>query len=698
MDLASFTETRERDTLQGLCDLAANVLRCGCAGFAIDDPGVPASGSAGLRAMDPGIAAALVGAVLEIARGHEDAPLPVGGTLVWRRAYVGDAVAAFFALFANRPPEDPDHAQMVVGSCAEIAAEMAVQEKRRRRDALAHAMLRHIEEIAHIGAFEFDPDSGRFVWSDEVFHIHGLDPPVAPDLEQLLALSPPPAREKLRLEFEQAAIEGRSFDLTTPVEAADGRDRTIRTIGRARLAGGRVREIFGTVEDVTRQIDAEQRTWWAANHDPVTALPNRLLFDDRLTSAIQRSKRQGSGFAIALVGIRRPFATARGPSAGITDREVVIVATRLGAAVRESDTLARVSADEFAILLNDIGSSEMLEVPLRRVVDRFLADDGAAADDDASAIHTLPHDLAMSCGVALFPKHGRSADALLRAADLALLRAKARPDLPYVVYDRTIAASASKRRESILDRARESLERNEFVPYYQPQVDIETSEIVGAEALVRWKTPDLVLDAKDFAFALNDHEIGSRVSAAILGAVIEDIEKLKRHGDRPFRVSVNASRTEVLRNDFLETFLERTRQGKLRADDFIIEITEDVIIGIADQKLHDKISYLASSGVEFSLDDFGTGYASLIHITSFPIKEIKIDKQFITGIEHDRRKRAIVRGIVSIARSIGLHVIAEGVETYEQEDVLRSIGCRYAQGYLYSFPLPFDQFAALFES
>jgi EAL domain-containing protein (putative c-di-GMP-specific phosphodiesterase class I) len=271
------------------------------------------------------------------------------------------------------------------------------------------------------------------------------------------------------------------------------------------------------------------------------------------------------------------------------------------------------------------------------------------------------------------------------------------PHRPYVVYDRSVATSASRRRESVLDRARESLERNEFVPFYQPQVDIETSEIVGAEALVRWRTPDLVLDAKDFAFALNDHEIGSRVSAAILTRVTEDISKMRAISERPFRISVNASRTEVLRNDFLETFLERTRRGALRADDFIIEITEDVIIGIADQKLHDKISYLASSGVEFSLDDFGTGYASLIHITSFPIKEIKVDKQFITGIEHDRRKRAIVRGIVSIARSIGLHVIAEGVETYEQEDVLRSIGCRYAQGYLYAFPMPFEAFAALVE-
>jgi EAL domain-containing protein (putative c-di-GMP-specific phosphodiesterase class I) len=226
-------------------------------------------------------------------------------------------------------------------------------------------------------------------------------------------------------------------------------------------------------------------------------------------------------------------------------------------------------------------------------------------------------------------------------------------------------------------------------------VDIETNEVVGAEALVRWQTADVLLDAKDFAYALEDRETGSLVGRAMLDAVIADMARIRDITPRPFRISVNASRTQVLRNDFLDTFLEKTRSGNLKPTDFIIEITEDVILGIDDQSLHDRISFLVSSGVEFSLDDFGTGYASLIHITSFPIKELKIDKQFVFGIDRDRRKRAIVKGIVQMARSLGLHVIAEGVETAEQQEVLRDIGCRYVQGYLYAFPLPFAEFAAM---
>ncbi|GAB5374051.1 MAG: hypothetical protein AcusKO_05130 [Acuticoccus sp.] len=184
----------------------------------------------------------------------------------------------------------------------------------------------------------------------------------------------------------------------------------------------------------------------------------------------------------------------------------------------------------------------------------------------------------------------------------------------------------------------------------------------------------------------------------MLEAVIADIAELRRITDRHLRVSINASRTELLRNDFLDTFLDKTRRGNLKPDDFIIEITEDVIIGVDDITLQDKISYLVSSGVEFALDDFGTGYASLIHISSFPVKEIKIDKQFIAGIETDQSKQAIIKGILQIAEAMNLTVIAEGVETAAQQAVLREIGCRYAQGYLYCFPIPFAQFTAMLEN
>ncbi|MCF3933674.1 bifunctional diguanylate cyclase/phosphodiesterase [Acuticoccus sp. M5D2P5] len=547
----------------------------------------------------------------------------------------------------------------------------------------SHELLAHVEELAKVGGWEHVLSTGRLIWSREIYAIHGLEPGSELSLDRVLQLYPSPAREKLSLELERAAADGSGFDLTTPIRTPAGERRIVRTVGRA-VNGTK---LYGITQDVTAQLSAERRLWWAANHDPVTSLPNRLLFEDRMATAVQRARRENKSFALVILDISDFARLTERAGYTVPDKHMMDVAARIAAVMRESDTIARVSLNEFAILLNDVKDRDALGPPIRRLREQI---DEMQKEGAGDGIH-------MSVGIAFYPEHASGPEELTRAAEMALSQARRRLDNPIAVFDRQIANDAVKRRETILRRARDSLARREFVPYYQPQIDIETNEIVGVEALVRWQTPDMLLDAKDFAYALDDHEIGSRVGRAVLDAVITDIAKLRQITDRPFRVSINASRTEVLRNDFLDTFLEKTRNGNLKPNDFIIEITEDVIIGVDDQALHDKISFLVSSGVEFSLDDFGTGYASLIHITSFPVKEIKIDKQFIFGIETDRRKRAIVKGIIQIARSMGLHVIAEGVETIEQQEVLRDIGCRYAQGYLYSFPVPFSQFADMLD-
>ncbi|MEM9222743.1 MAG: bifunctional diguanylate cyclase/phosphodiesterase [Pseudomonadota bacterium] len=550
----------------------------------------------------------------------------------------------------------------------------------------AHQLLSHVEELAKIGGWEQVIDTGELQWSQEVYEIHGLEPGAKVDLEQALKLYPSPAREKLRMEMERVAAEDGEFDLTTPIKTPAGEERIVRTVGRSH-DGPSGRRFYGTAQDVTRQLSTEKKRWWAANHDPVTSLPNRLLFEDRIAVAVRRARREGRSFALLVIEIADFARLSEHTGYTLPDKHMLDVASRLADVTRDSDTIARVSINEFAFILSDVDTPEAFVPAMARLEEQFNEMQRESGGDGV-----IP-----SAGVAFFPMHAEGPDELMRAAEMALGRARRKLDQPVVIFDRPLANDVEKRRETVLERARDSLEKGEFVPYYQAQFDMETKEITGVEALVRWQKPEFILDAKDFAYALDDHEIGSRVGRAVLDAVIADIAKLRSLTTLPFRVSVNASRTEVLRNDFLDTFLEKTRSGNLKPNDFIIEITEDVIIGVDDRTLHDKVSYLASSGVEFSLDDFGTGYASLIHITSFPIKEIKIDKQFISGIQSDRRKRAIVRGIMQIAQSMGLNVIAEGVETAQQQEVLREIGCRHGQGYLFSFPVPFVEFAAMLD-
>lgn len=560
---------------------------------------------------------------------------------------------------------------------------------RAERDAVAreNVLLAHIEEFTHTGGWELLVGTDRLVWSREVYAIHGLDPAGGVTLERMLQLYPSPARERLSLEIERAAASGGSFSVTTPICTPTGENRVVRTAGRC-VSDERGLRLCGIAQDVTNEIATERRLWWAANHDPVTSLPNRLLFEDRINVAVRRARRENGHFALVLIEIADVARLSETAGYTMPDKHMLEVASRLAAVTRESDTIARISINEFALILADTDGSDTLDSAMSRLKDQFAAVKESEPGSDT---------IMMSAGIAFYPTHAKGPEELMRAAEIALSQARRKLDSPIVVFDGNMTDDNALRRDTIIARAHESLGRREFVPYYQPQVDMITNAVVGVEALVRWQTPDMTLDAKDFAYALDDHDVGSRVGRAVIDRVIADIADMRQITDAKFRVSINASRTELLRNDFLETFLEKTRAGNLSPEDFIIEITEDVIIGVDDITLHDKLSYLVSSGVQFALDDFGTGYASLIHISSFPVKEIKIDKQFIAGIESDASKRAIVSGILQIAKAMDLTVIAEGVETVAQQDALRQIGCRYAQGYLYSFPVPFAQFAAMLE-
>ena len=611
-----------------------------------------------------------------------DAPQEVGGASA--ALFFPETETVVFQIPLPGQPVDVVAFRRAAVSALPILYRIDDLRSERNRLLQTYGLLSHVEELSRVGGWEQSDATGRLLWSDQLYAIHGLEPGSEVTVDRMLQLYPSPGRERLVIEMERAAAEGSGFDMTMPLRTPTGDHRVVRIVARTGPRGSG-RRLYGIMQDMTASMAAERRLWWTANHDPVTQLPNRLLFEDRIAVAVERAQRDARGFALIVIEIADFARDADHSGFTAPDTHMLDIASRLASVTRGSDTVARISLNEFALILNDVTDADVLAPPLARIRQEI---DAMRQEDQGAAI-------TMNAGIAFFPQHAEGADEIVRAAGIALAQAKRTLDDPVVVFDSQIADDAARRRDTILDHARRSLERGEFIPYYQPQVDIETNEVVGAEALVRWRTPDLLLDAKDFAYALEDHDVGSRVGRAMLDGVVSDLAKIREITPRPFRISVNASRSEVLRNDFLDTFLEKTRSGNLKPTDFIIEITEDVIIGVDDQSLHDKVSFLVSSGVDFSLDDFGTGYASLIHITSFPIKEIKVDKQFIIGIDTDRRRRAIVKGIIQMARSMGLHVIAEGVETPEQQEVLRDIGCRYVQGYLYSFPLPFDQFAAL---
>ncbi|MEO1105939.1 MAG: bifunctional diguanylate cyclase/phosphodiesterase, partial [Pseudomonadota bacterium] len=350
------------------------------------------------------------------------------------------------------------------------------------------------------------------------------------------------------------------------------------------------------------------------------------------------------------------------------------VAAQLRDSVRSHDTVARTGGDEFTILIEDLTDRRALDAVFKRIRNALTV----RFAWDANTV-----DVALSAGAAVAPLHGVSERDLTAAADLALYHMKEEQGASLALYEPSFGEAAQERNRVIAD-ARAALIEGKIVPHYQPQVDIASGRVVGVEALARWTREDTILCASEFADALHDHDIGPMIGQAVVERALMEIAALN-HGRRDkIALSVNASAGELLRNEFLE------RVGRLAPDTaergpITIELTEDVILDDPKGVLSEAMRRVGrDSAVSFSLDDFGTGYGSLVHITSLPISEVKVDRRFVAGLETDPQKGKIIKGILDVARSLKVRVVLEGVETREQAEMINALGGRYVQGFYYA--------------
>ncbi|BAN47736.1 PAS domain S-box protein [Metapseudomonas resinovorans] len=448
-----------------------------------------------------------------------------------------------------------------------------------------------------------------------------------------------------------------------------------------------------TARDISALKDAQAQIQHLAYHDPLTNLPNRALLTDRLKQQIALLRRHGMRGALLFLDLDHFKHINDSLGHPLGDAVLKMVTARLEASVRMEDTVARLGGDEFVVLLTGLeGKRSAVTRQVREIADKLRK---LLAEPMLLEGHRLQ--VTPSIGIALIPDHGDSPADLLKRADIALYRAKDSGRNAIQIFRKTMQEAASERLRLEND-LRLALARGEFELHFQPQVDARNNRVTGAEALLRWHHPTLGPQSPgQFIQVLEESGLILEVGAWVLDEACNACEQLVAEGlvdPRDFSLCVNISPRQFRQSDFVERVERSLQRSQLPAQLLKLEITEGIVI----QNIEDtigKMRRLKKLGASFAMDDFGTGYSSLTYLKRLPVDALKIDQSFVREATQDSNDAEIVRAIVAMAHSLGLEVIAEGVEQAEQLAFLEQQGCHLYQGYLYSRPVSLAEFRAL---
>jgi len=430
---------------------------------------------------------------------------------------------------------------------------------------------------------------------------------------------------------------------------------------------------------------SEERLAYMAQYDHLTGLTNRALFQDRLEQALARAKRSGALVALMFLDLDRFKAVNDTLGHGTGDLLLKKVAERLEGSVRETDTVARIGGDEFSIILEGLTEAEDAALVARKIIDKLVQP--FVLDGHEVFVTT-------SIGIAVYPSS--NGDSLLTDADSAMYCAKEQGRNTYRFHTPEMNAQV-RERLNMESKLRRALDQEEFLLYYQPQVDLTTGMIVGTEALLRWQHPELgLVSPGKFIPMLEDIGMMVRVGEWVLQTACRQSKAWQRDGFPPLRMAVNISARQFSRRDLIDTVVGVLTETGLDPNYLELEITESLLMEDikANSRLLDELK-TSVEGLRVSIDDFGTGYSSLSYLKTFPIDLLKIDQSFIRDITTNSDDAAITTTIIVLAHNLRLKVIAEGVETEEQMTYLREKGCDEAQGFYFSRPLPADEFTKL---
>lgn len=448
------------------------------------------------------------------------------------------------------------------------------------------------------------------------------------------------------------------------------------SISTVRDESGKLRYYISMFQDITGQKEVNDHIYMLAHYDTLTLLPNRQLMSDRINHAVERARRQGQTLALMFIDLDQFKRINDSLGHGAGDRLLGIAAKRLLKCVRSSDTVARLGGDEFAILLEDVAEPADVE----RIAEKVLHELGVPIQ-----LEGRDWFVGASIGISMFPKDGDNLGMLLKNADTAMYRAKNEGRNRLCFFDATMAEQAAKRL-TLETTLRLALEKKDFMLQYQPQIDIGSGKIVGVEALLRWRRDGELVPPAEFIPVAEEIGIIVPLGQWMIASACREILEVSRQLGYGLRLAVNISARELTSPSFIEDLRHIIERTGMPAHWLELEITESIAMQDIDQTAT-LLNAVSAMGVSIAIDDFGTGHSSLAYLKKLPVDYLKIDRTFVRDTPADIEDSAIVRTIITMSRTLGVRVIAEGVETEEQLDFLRKEGCDLAQGYYLSKPI-----------
>ena len=565
-----------------------------------------------------------------------------------------------------------------------VAIKQDISERKRAEQALQQAeeKYRAIFEDAVVGIVQTTADGRPLSVNRALAEMHGYDSP-----EQLLAevsnvalqlfVDPNRMDELRQVLAEKGVVRGAEVEVYRRDRAKKWVLVNLRAV---RDTGGNVVLHEGTIEDITDRKLAEQQVQFLAYYDALTGLPNRTLLQDRLAKALAGARRRKEKVAVLFLDLDRFKVINDSLGHSLGDVLLEEVAERLRKGARELDTVARLGGDEFVIVLTSVKEVSDAAVAAERIVKGMT---------DGFVVEGHPLSISCSLGISVFPEHGTNSETLIKNADAAMYCAKENGRNTFRFFTEDMNAQAVERL-TLENSLRLALVRKELFLVYQPQIEIATGRITGLEALLRWQHPELGLVPPDkFIRIAENSGLIIPIGEWVLRTACAQARRWQDEGLPALPVAVNVSAVQFRQEDFCELIRSVLREVRLAPQYLELELTESLLLSSADVTLS-VLQELKAMGLTLAIDDFGTGYSSLSYLKQFPVGKLKIDRSFVRDVAVSPDDAAITTAIISMAKSLNLKVIAEGVEDEAQMSFLRARQCDEIQGYYFSKPLPAD--------
>jgi len=553
-------------------------------------------------------------------------------------------------------------------------------ELRKSRHRVDHAL-----KVAMLGYWDWDLKSGEFSFPPGVLEMLGINRSNI-TFQQLINYVPEEDRDRVIHAFEDARNQGVRFVLEHRIHGVDNKERYVYQ--QCDVIMGEDKKplyILGTIQDITALKRAEDMILHQAYHDLLTDLPNQTLFKERLTHAIKVAEHANHKVAVVLMDIDRFQLINDSLGHDIGNELLVAFAGFLSSIVNEGDTIARISGNEFAILLESVSSIEEITQTLSNL--------NHALKENVFDLGRQKVVVSLSLGISLYPDDEIDAGELIQYANAAMRKAKVLGGDQEHFYTRDMNRRVDDRLRMETD-LRSAIENDELELFYQPQVETKTRKIIASEALVRWRHKEygLVPPIRFIPLA----EETSLIQPLGHYVLEQAIKQTKIWNDQGYDLSVgiNLSARQFIQADLVEQIKQLIQKYELKPGNIDLEITETIAMQDAENSIN-KMYHLKELGVKLSMDDFGTGYSSLSYLHRFPLDILKIDRSFVKDIVGNSEDGAIARAVIAMSHSLNLRVIAEGIETEEQYQFLTDHGCEVIQGYLISKPVPASEFERL---